>query len=214
MFTVKKENLMQGKLIIIEGGDCSGKSTFVRFLKEKQLPEVFFTNEPGGNMYGMKIRRLLLNEEGAEESDNLTKFHLYWASKAENFRREIFPRLKAGQIVVSDRFEGSTFAYQVSEDPMLEDLFWTTRANCFGNVTPVYIHFDVSAEIAHSRAIARVGEVNYFDKKGVEYRKRVSEFYSRFFRNNQIHSYRVDASLPPDEMLKSAYDIFCQIAEL
>ncbi len=199
-----------GKFIIIEGGDCSGKSTFVRFLKEKQ-PEVFFTNEPGGLEYGMKIRHLLLNAEGAEESDNLTKFHLYWASKAENFRRVILPKLTEGITVVSDRFEGSTYAYQVSEDHKLEDLFWRTRSVCLQNIVPVYMNFDVCVEIQIQRAKDRVGEQNYFDIRGDEYRRKVRAAYLRFFRDKRINSHRIDARLPKDQMLESALTIFKEL---
>ncbi len=198
-----------GKFIIIEGGDCSGKSTFMKFLKNKHpFPRFYYTNEPGGNEYGMKIRQLLLNTDGAEESDNLTKFHLYWASKVENFRREILPRLLAGQDVVSDRFEGSTFAYQVSEDYLIEELFWKTREVCFGDIIPTYLHFDVPVGTALARAIARKGESNYFDVRGVDYRNKVRQFYLRFFDDERIVSHRIDADVSPDEMLASAYLVF------
>lgn len=206
---------MRGKFIVIEGGDCSGKSTFMRFLMEKHpAPQFCYTNEPGGNPYGMKIRYLLLNEEGAEESDNSTKFHLYWASKVENFRKVIFPHLDKGITVVTDRFEGSTFAYQVSEDHRLENLFWQTREACLRRVVPFYIHFDVDVETQIARAKARIGEQNYFDARGIEYRQKICRAYRRFFDDKRIKSRRVDSSLPKDEMLSSAYDVFKEIVGL
>ena len=207
--------MSQGKFVILEGGDCSGKTTFMRFLKEKHpFPEFCYTNEPGGNEYGMKIRHLLLHEDFAEASDNLTKFHLYWASKAENFRKVIFPQLKAGCSVISDRFEGSTFAYQLSEDHLLEYLFWQTRHVCLKNVIPVYMFFDVSADVAIARGLSRKGEQNYFDIRKKEYREKVQRSYRRFFDNKSIKSFRVDANLPQDEMLVQAYGIFKKIVGL
>jgi dTMP kinase len=209
---------MRGKFIIIEGGDCSGKSTFMRFLEEKHpAPEFCYTNEPGGNSYGMKIRHLLLNAEGAEESDNLTKFHLYWASKVENFRKVIFPNLDAGVTVISDRFEGSTFAYQISEDHRLEDLFWQTRDVCLRRIVPVYMHFDVDVETQIARAKERkrrAGEQNYFDVRGIEYRQKIRRAYLRFFNDRRIKSYMIDSSLTKDKMLQSAYDVFKEIVGL
>lgn len=200
------------KFVIIEGGDHSGKSTFVKFLRNNYFsPEFFYTNEPGGGNYGQKIRRLLLNEEGAEESDNLTKFHLYWASKVENFRKFILPHINAGGIAISDRFEGSTFAYQIGEEPSLEELFWQTRRVCFGDVVPVYIHFDVSTDIALERAKNRTGEENYFDRRLKDYREKIRNSYLRFFESEKIVSYKVDADKPMEEMLCIAHNIFKEV---
>ena len=209
---------MRGKFIIVEGGDCSGKTTFMKFLMEKHpAPRFCYTNEPGGNPYGMKIRHLLLNEEGAEESENLTKFHLYWASKVENFRKVIFPALDAEVTVISDRFEGSTFAYQVSEDHRLEELFWQTRDVCLRRIVPIYIHFDVYVETQMARAKERkrrAGEENYFDRRGAEYRQKIRNGYLRFFNDRRIKSYRIDSGLPKDEMLRSAYAVFKEIVDM
>ncbi len=203
---------MQGKLVVVEGADCSGKSTFVRYLREKH-PEYCYTNEPGGVAYGMEIRRLLLNTPGAEESDNLTKFYLYWASKAENFAKTMHPALMRGEIVVSDRFEGSTFAYQISEDPKLEELFWATRAVCLRNVVPEFIYFDLPVDVAIERGKARSGETNYYDVRGVAYRRKIDAGYRRFFADRRItkHVHRVNANVPMEEMLASAYAIFQEV---
>lgn len=202
----------KGKFVIIEGGDHSGKSTFVKFLKNNHFsPEFFYTNEPGGGDYGQKIRHLLLYENWAEESDNLTKFHLYWASKVENFRKFILPHINAGGIAISDRFEGSTFAYQIGEEPSLEELFWQTRRVCFGDIVPVYIHFDVSTDVALERAKDRTGEENYFDRRLKDYREKVRNSYLRFFDSKEIVSYRVDSDQPMDSMIECATGIFSRI---
>jgi dTMP kinase len=206
---------MRGKFIVIEGGDCSGKSTFARFLMRRHpAPEFCHTNEPGGNPYGMEIRKLILDTEGAEESDNLTKFHLYWASKVENFRKVIFPSLDNGITVISDRFEGSTFAYQISEDYRLEKLFWQTREACLRRIVPVYLYFDVDAETQIARARMRSGEQNYFDTRGVEYRQKICRAYRRFFDDRRIISYKIDSSLSKDKMVQSAYSVFKEIVGL
>lgn len=202
---------MVGKFIIIEGGDSSGKSTFVRFLRDTYGQEFVFTHEPGGNSYGTKIRRLILNDEEGEASDNLTKFHLYWASKAENFGKVILPSVVAGRVVVSDRFEGSTYAYQVSEDQCLINLFWLTRETCLQGIEPIYIHFDVDVATQIDRALARKNEQNYFDIRGIEYRQKIRDTYLKFFGDPRIKSHRIDAGLPKDEMLESAHLVFKKI---
>lgn len=201
-----------GKFIIIEGGDCCGKSTFIDYLRKTHLESsnFLFTFEPGGNSdYVMSIRRILLNDKDSEQSDNLTKFFLYWATKAENFKKYIKPFLSKGGIVVSDRFEASTFAYQVSENPRIEKLFWEAREACLENVSPYYIYFDLSPELAISRQKQREGESNYFDHRGLDYRNKVRSFYNRFFQSKPIrHYYRIDASGTLEETMKRALEVF------
>ncbi len=202
---------MEGKFIIIEGADCSGKSTFVKHLIGKADDRIVFSNEPGGVPYGQKIRHLLLNDEFAEESDNTTKFHLYWASKAENFAKAVLPNLKQGKTVVSDRFEGSTYGYQVGENPHLKELFWLTREICLQGVQPVYFYFEVDVQTQIQRSNKRSGEQNYFDRRREEYREKIILSYEEFFNDSRVDYYRIDASRPLDEMLAQGVECFRQV---
>ena len=204
----------RGTFVIVEGPDCCGKSSFVKRLRELWGNQFLFTWEPGGVSYGRKIRQLLLYDEEAEESSNLAKFHLYWGSKAENFNKLILPSLNAGTTVISDRFDGSTYAYQVSVDPTLEDLFWQTRAFCLQDVVPVYLYFEASVETQIARMESRAkesGDTNYFDRRGVEFRRTVDASYRKFLNDERIQSYHIDASLPKEEMIASAHEIFLKV---
>ncbi len=187
-----------GKFIAVEGGDGAGKTTFVDHLK-KNCPEVVFSREPGGKGISQMVRMLVLSDE-AKQADPLTMFHLFWASRAENFATLIFPALKAGKTVITDRFDVSTYAFQVSEKPELEDLFWTTRDVCLQGVVPVYLDFNVSNEMSRRRLVRRGGQ-NHFDLRNDEYRNRVRSHYDKFFGNKRVHSIKVDADLPQDRMI-------------
>ena len=69
------------------------------------------TREPGGTKIGEKIRAILLNPDNkrmAMEAELL----LYGASRMQHVKEFIEPAIKAGKIVLCDRFADSTLAYQ------------------------------------------------------------------------------------------------------
>lgn len=182
-----------GRFFAVEGKDGAGKSTFVKALKQK-YPDFVFSREPDG-----LVRSLVLSDE-AKSFDALTMFNLFWASRAENFAKVILPALQAGKNVVSDRFDVSTFAYQVGENPNLEELFWHTRDVCLRGVTPIYLNFDVSVEVSRQRLQSR-GDQNHFDARSDDYHARVRISYDRFFSSGKVWSTTVDANLPMEQMI-------------
>jgi len=196
--------MLQGQFIVIEGGDGAGKTTFINFLKEKH-PRLVFSREPGVQGLSQKIREIVLSPE-AKEADPLAMFHLFWASRAQNMASVVLPALRTGKVVISDRFDASTYAYQIGENPQLEELFWKTRAVCLQDVVPVYLNFDVSIEVAEKRMSTR-GGMNHFDLRSDDYRKKVSNLYQKFFATEGVRSVGVNADLPENEMVEHAYHL-------
>ena len=163
----------RGHFIVVEGGDYGGKTTFVNFLK-KVRPDWVYSREPGGEGVSQMVRLVVLSDD-AKDAHVLTKFHLFWASRAENISKIVRPGVTDGRIVISDRFDASTYAYQIGENPELEDLFWLSRDTCLQDITPVYLDFDVSLGVAKERAKSRL-ESNHFDHWDDAQRKRTRSF--------------------------------------
>ena len=124
---------MRGRLIAVEGGEGSGKSTQARLLAERL--EAVLTREPGGTRLGEEIRRLVLGEfaedtagrgggsprtrgervgEPARDADMepRTEALLMAAARAQHVAEVIRPALEVGRHVVTDRFTPSSLAYQ------------------------------------------------------------------------------------------------------
>ena len=97
-----------GRLIAFEGIDGCGKSTQARLLS-KSLGALY-TFEPGDTGLGAALRQLLLGPNGVLSSR--TEALLMAADRAEHVTQVVGPALAAGEWVVSDRFSGSTLAYQ------------------------------------------------------------------------------------------------------
>ena len=100
--------------ISFEGIDCSGKSTQIDFLArslEESGHEVLIVREPGGTPISERIRELLLDLRH-REMDRHTELLLFSASRSQLVTERILPSLRAGVVVIADRFHDSTTAYQ------------------------------------------------------------------------------------------------------
>jgi dTMP kinase len=106
--------MAKGFFITFEGAEGSGKSTQIRnavaFLKKKGR-SVVMLREPGGTRISEAIREILLDKKNTEMA-HVTELLLYLAARAQIVREKILPALKKGKVVISDRFEDSTRAYQ------------------------------------------------------------------------------------------------------
>lgn len=103
-----------GRFITLEGGEGAGKSTQIARLGswlEGRGHKVVTTREPGGAPGAEMVRKLLV-EGPAERWDGVTEALLHFAARREHLRTTVWPALKRGEWVVSDRFADSTMAYQ------------------------------------------------------------------------------------------------------
>lgn len=108
------KKLERGIFITFEGPEGSGKSTHSYRLHKDLLGEgysVVHTAEPGGTPLGHKIRELLLEKDNIRLGRQAELF-LFEADRAQHMEEVIAPALKAGTILICDRFNTATFAYQ------------------------------------------------------------------------------------------------------
>jgi dTMP kinase len=107
---------VQGVFVTIEGVEGSGKSTQLLRLSERLrhlgLPLVV-SKEPGGTALGRELRRLLLERHTSGETWCAeAELLLFYADRAQHLETVIRPGIAEGKVVLVDRFEDSTRAYQ------------------------------------------------------------------------------------------------------
>ncbi len=109
-----------GRFLVLEGIDGCGKTTQLEALAT-WLPvsglmppgaSLLCTREPGGTPLGRALRELLLHPPEAADPCSDAELLLYAADRAQHVSTLILPALAAGDWVLSDRFSGSTAAYQ------------------------------------------------------------------------------------------------------
>lgn len=172
----------KGFLVSFEGVECTGKSTQVKLLKEycerKGIPAIM-TREPGGSPYAENIRNVILHDEHAGEASALTMFLLFWAARADHIQRTVIPAIERGSIVITDRFDGTSFSHQLygQEAWHLEEYFFQTRRVVLDTVAPhLYIILNMEPEKSLARLAARRNEPqNHFDKRELAFHERVRE---------------------------------------
>lgn len=103
-----------GAFLSMEGVDGSGKTTQMDLLEDgldRYGFEVVRSREPGGCPVAEEIRRVLLDRKNVGMTD-VTEALLYAASRAQHVRQVVRPAVKAGKVLLSDRFVDSSVAYQ------------------------------------------------------------------------------------------------------
>jgi dTMP kinase len=107
--------MTKGVFITFEGSEGCGKSTQIEHLARRVRAIGYrarTVREPGGTPVGEEIRYTLKHSKSSSAMTPETELLLMNASRAQLVREVIRPALNAGEIVLSDRFYDSTFAYQ------------------------------------------------------------------------------------------------------
>ncbi|KPK38675.1 MAG: hypothetical protein AMJ78_09640 [Omnitrophica WOR_2 bacterium SM23_29] len=105
---------MRGIFITFEGPEGSGKSTHSKLLCDflkRRGHKVIHVREPGGTKVSEAVRKLLLDKKNKGMTSACELF-LFLACRAQIVNEVIMPALKKGYIVVCDRFQDATVAYQ------------------------------------------------------------------------------------------------------
>jgi dTMP kinase len=102
-----------GLFIVFEGVEGAGKSTQIKAVSDRLNQagvDHVLIREPGGTVVGERARDLVLDP--SLEMCAEAELFLYLTSRAEFVRRLVIPALKQDRLVLADRYELSTFAYQ------------------------------------------------------------------------------------------------------
>ena len=176
--------MTRGTFIVIEGGEGAGKSTQLAALKERYEDAIFFTREPGGSPYAEEIRNVILHSPYAADADARTHFSLFWAARMDHLQQTIIPALSKGKNVICDRFDSSTYAYQVygQRAQELEELFFSVRDLFLGAYKPdLYVYLDIDAETGLERKRASDKANDHFDDRDVQFHERMRRGFQAFF---------------------------------
>lgn len=189
-----------GRFIVFEGPDGSGKSTqFRRLIDALNAAGVACTpvREPGGTVTGERIREVLLDRANTGMSLRCEML-LYMASRAELVEQVILPSLRAGHLVLADRFVSSTLAYQGSAGGLaFADIAAVARVATRGLQPDLVVLFDIDADAAARRLNPLLDRM---ESKGREFHRRVREGYLEQARSNPQRFAVINAARTPDQV--------------
>lgn len=172
--------MTRGKFITLEGGEGAGKSTqakkLVEFLRAKGY-DVVLTREVGGCPSAEEIRELWLGK-GEGHWDVLTELLLVSAARREHLMHTIWPALKRGAWVISDRFADSTRAYQgIGLGMGLETVDQFTRAIAPNFEPDLTLLLDLPVEEGLARMTSRKGPDDRYQQKDAAFHQKLRDAY-------------------------------------
>ncbi len=146
----------RGLFVTFEGLDGSGKTTQIRKLSawlEQQGVECVVTRQPGGTETGDRIRKLLLDSKSAGLAPR-AELAMMFADRAQAIAEVLEPALRAGKVVVCDRFTDSTEAYQGGGRELGSDVVLELHRLICGEIMPdvtLLLLPDLSASLKRAR---------------------------------------------------------------
>ncbi|HMK46777.1 MAG TPA: dTMP kinase [Methanocella sp.] len=150
---------VRGKLIVIEGADCSGRSTQVTMLKE-------WLEASGHAVLDTGLRRSGLVGEAIDEAKKghtlgkNTLSLLYATDLADQLENNIIPALKAGYIVLADRY---IFTLMVRDLVRGADREWLKKLFGYALIPDHIFYMSVDTDVLLHRALLKYGHLDYWE---------------------------------------------------
>ena len=201
---------MQGVFITIEGVEGSGKSTQLLRLSERLrrlgLPLVV-SKEPGGTALGRELRRLLLERHSSGETwCSEAELLLFYADRAQHLETVIRPSLAEGMIVLVDRFEDSTRAYQGASGVAESSMDRLNELVLRGLKPHLTVMLDMDPEASLQRvevrnlALGAEFAETRFDEAELEFHRRVRKRFLVIAQNHPNRVALIPARDPADQV--------------
>ena len=192
---------LAGTFLVFEGPDGSGKTTQMRRFKQMLDDAGLSTvevREPGGTAIGEQIREVLLHTKA--EMTLRCEMLLYMASRAQLMEERIEPAIASRACVLSDRFVGSTLAYQGAAGGIPErDIRAVAQVAIGGRWPDLNVLFDVDTETAMKRLNPLLDRM---EGKGMDFHRRVRDGYLAEAHRDPKRHLVIDASRSPDEVFE------------
>lgn len=199
------ENMRQGILITFEGGEGAGKTTLIDEMARKLSGRdriVLKTREPGGTKLGEHIRSILLQHP--EPISPYAELSLFLASRAQHIVEVIGPALEQGKIVLCDRFNDSSVAYQGAARGLgMEEVRAFCKFISQGVEPALTFYLDLDPQIGLARA-AKERSQDRIEAETLLFHQKIREAYLSIHHKNPHRFHLIDASLPPQRVLEEA----------
>lgn len=199
---------LQGKLIVIEGPDSVGRSTQVTRLR-------VWLEQHGHAVLDTGMARSALAGKGIQEAKKgntlgpITMTMYYATDFADRLENEIIPALRAGFVVLTDRYIFSIMARAIARG---EDRAWIEKVTGFALVPHKVFYMRASVKELVSRVVLGRGRFDYWESgmdlrfgknmydSFVKYQTRLIHVFDRLAKTYDIEM--IDASRSPDEIFQ------------
>lgn len=209
---------MKGLFITFEGGEGAGKTTLIdqiyAHLQQRAL-KVIKTRAPGGTRAGESIRELVLHHKGISLFPR-AELLLFLADRAQHTDEVILPAIQQGTIVLCDRFNDSTVAYQGGARGI--DLS-TVKELCnfaTGNLQPnLTLYLDLDPKIGLERVKKLGSGKDKIELEKLSFHDKIRRAFHAIAKEEPERFHLIDASRSPEEVfLKAMHIIHSRLAQV
>ena len=194
----------KGLFVTFEGGEGSGKYTLARLVADQLTKDGFdclITREPGGTDIAEQIRNILLTKNPQEELLPEAEALLFAAARTQHVETKIKPAVAAGKIVISDRWLGSSVAYQgYARGLGVQEVLDINDFGIKGYRPDMEFFIDILPEDAFKRITNR-GAVDRIESEGMDFHNKVYNGLKINHANN-TYSIKVNGYLRPEQITK------------
>ncbi len=201
-----------GCFVTLEGVEGSGKTTLrdsVVAWARQSGRTVRLTREPGGTLFGERVRAILLDADGPARCAE-AELLLYLADRVQDIRENVEPALSRGELVLCDRYQDATVAYQGYARGL--DRQWiSSLARGLGLLSPdLTILLDADPAVTLPRALRRnaAGKVDReegrFEAESLAFHRRVREGYLSLAEAEPQRFFVIDATRPAADVFRLA----------
>ena len=168
--------------ISFEGIEGAGKSTqiknIVQYLEEKNF-RVLLLREPGGTIFGEKLRRAIL--ERTEDLHPLAEAHLFASARAELIHEVILTEMATpGTIILADRYIDSSLAYQGHARGLGMQTILSLHQHFPLSLVPhLTLYFRIDLATSMKRQKIRNAPKDYFESQNQEFYQKLIEGYDQ-----------------------------------
>ena len=192
----------KGSLIVFEGNEGSGKTTQIKkaaaFLRRRGC-QVLLLREPGGTVVSEAIREVLLNKKHTRLTPR-TELLLYLAAWAQIVEEKIKPALAEGKVVICDRFESSTLAYQgYGRGLDVKAIKKVSQEFVRGRLKPDLSFF---LDIDPKKGLARGGRHDRMERQSLKFHRKVREGFLKLAKKEKGKALILDAAQSVDEIAR------------
>jgi dTMP kinase len=195
---------VNGFFLVIEGPEGAGKSTLVAGLAARMRSagiEPVTVREPGGTPAAEAIRAAFLHPDHRLGPN--TELLYVAAARAHLVQDIIAPALEAGRVVISDRYDLSTHAYQAAGRGLDPDTVAYVNRVATGGLRPhLTLVLDIPPEVGRARQAAGGKAGDRLEQEDPQFHRRVAAAYLAATGEGVRH---LDGMAPPAAVLDAAW---------
>ena len=201
---------LANKFIVIEGLEGAGKSTAISYIDKwlavQNMPaeKVVYTREPGGTELAERMRDIVKMDVQGETLQDKAELLLMYAARVQLVEHIIKPALADGCIVVGDRHNYSSLAYQGGgrgiDLALIEDIKQVSLGDFKADLT---LYLDIDPELGLSRARGR-GELDRIERQAIDFFERTREVFLSLVADDD-NAFTIDGSQTPEQVEKAIF---------